>query len=561
VTFDLKNDAIVLPQPTSYYVQNGFTTQAIITNLQNLGVKFETPKQAGLPAAGISNSMANFNPRLGFAYTPPFAKWGTVIRGGYGEYIYPVPIRNSVRYLTSDYPFTASYSQSYVSAAQAPDGLPNYLLRSPQTVVAGLNSANVVNSNSVNALLPGISMQETLNSKYPPAHVKDLNATIEQPFKDGSVFRVTYVFTHGTNLDQNYQYNNAPSTYAWEVATGTTPPTGTYASVATRPYDQTVWGGNVISMKTGWSNDSALQLNYQRPFKKGFAYQIFYVYSRAFRVGGNTFRDNTLYPAGDYAPGVLPSGLDTGTILNPSNALNRYENYHIDTAIPEHHVTFNGVVDLPVGRGKRILGGANRLLDAVLGGYQVAFVGQVVSQAFQVAASNWGATSPVQVYGSSVPITDCRSGVCHPEYLWFNGYLSPTVINAAKNGISGIPSNFTPYLAPINNTPGAANFGNNNVTVTLKNGTQVSTGYSPGPSGANPFSQTVLLGPYNYNADISIYKTFSITERVKLRVNVDAFNAFNIQGRVNPNTTDGTESLQTSYWTPRQIQFSARLSF
>jgi hypothetical protein len=44
-------------------------------------------------------------------------------------------------------------------------------------------------------------------------------------------------------------------------------------------------------------------------------------------------------------------------------------------------------------------------------------------------------------------------------------------------------------------------------------------------------------------------------------VNVDAFNAFNIQGRVNPNTTDGTESLQTSYWTPRQIQFSARLSF
>ena len=26
-----------------------------------------------------------------------------VIRGGYGEYIYPVPVRNSVRYLTADY--------------------------------------------------------------------------------------------------------------------------------------------------------------------------------------------------------------------------------------------------------------------------------------------------------------------------------------------------------------------------------------------------------------------------------------------------------------------------
>lgn len=561
VTFDLKNDALVLARPLDYYIQNGLTTQAIVTNLQNLGAKFETPKQAGLPSSGIYNSNFNFNPRLGFAYTPPFGKWGTVIRGGYGEYIYPVPVRNSVRYLTADYPFTASYSQNYVSAEQAPDGLPNYLLRSPQPVVAGLNSANVVNSNSVNSLLPGIGLSETLNSHYPPAHVRDVNATIEQPFHDGSVFRVTYVFTHGYNLDQNYQYNYAPSTYVWETTTGTLPPTGKYASTATRPYDHTTWGGNVLSMKTGWSNDSALQLNYQRPFKNGLAYQIFYVYSRAFRVGGNTFRDNVLYPAEAFAPGVLPAGLDTGTILNPSHALNRYENYHLDTAIPEHRITFNGIVDLPVGKGKRLLRNANKFLDGLVGGYQVAFVGHVLSQSFQVGAGNWGADSQVQVYGSSAPITDCRSGVCHPEYLWFNGYVAPTVINAAKNGVSGIPSGYTPYLAPINNVPGAPNFGNNNVAVPLKNGAQVSTAYSPGPAGANPFSHTVLLGPYNYSADISLYKEFSITERVKLRVNVDAFNAFNIQGRVNPNASDGIESLQTSYWTPRQVQFSARISF
>jgi hypothetical protein len=126
---------------------------------------------------------------------------------------------------------------------------------------------------------------------------------------------------------------------------------------------------------------------------------------------------------------------------------------------------------------------------------------------------------------------------------------------------SGIPVNYTPYLAPINNTPGTPNFGDNNVSVTLNHGKQVVTGYSPGPSGANPFSHVVLAGPFNYNTDISLYKVFTLSERVSLRVNVDAFNAFNIQGRVNPNTTDGIESLQTSYWTPRQIQFTARLSF
>jgi Carboxypeptidase regulatory-like domain/TonB dependent receptor len=559
-TFSLKDDALVLPEPLSYYIQEGLTTQAIVTNLQNLGVKFETPQQAGIPSAGFDGSWGNVLPRMGFAWTPSFGHKGTVLRGGYGQYVYPVPIRNSVRYLTADYPFTASYTQSYTNAAQSPDGLPNYILRAPQTVVAGLNSQNVVNTSSVNALLPGISLGETLAANYPPDKVQEANMTLEQPVRGDAVVRISYVYTHGTNLDQNYEYNNAPSTYVWETETGTTPPTGTYAGVATRPYDNSTWGGNVISVKDGWSNDSALQLNYQRPFKKGFAYQVFYVYSRAFRVGGNTFRDSIIYPAADFAPGVLPANLDTGTILNPSHALDRYENYHVDTAIPEHHLTFNGIVDVPVGKGKHFLGNTKRWVDALVGGYQVAFVGQVVSQSFQVAAANWGATGPLQVYGSSVPITDCRSGVCHPEYLWFNGYISPTVINA-KNGVSGLPANYTPYLAPINNTPGTANFGNNNVSVALKNGTQVVTGFSPGPAGSNPFSQTVLLGPYNYNADISLYKVFSFSENVRLRINVDAFNAFNIQGRVNPNTTDGTESLQTSYWTPRQIQITARLSF
>ncbi|MBK5293140.1 MAG: hypothetical protein JJE04_15890 [Acidobacteriia bacterium] len=104
-----------------------------------------------------------------------------------------------------------------------------------------------------------------------------------------------------------------------------------------------------------------------------------------------------------------------------------------------------------------------------------------MSQAFQVASANWGATSPVEMYKDKAPITDCRSGVCRPAYLWFNGYISPLVAGAARNGISGIPSGYKPYLAPINNTPGAPNFGNNNVSVPLRNGTHVTTAYSPEP--------------------------------------------------------------------------------
>lgn len=50
-------------------------------------------------------------------------------------------------------------------------------------------------------------------------------------------------------------------------------------------------------------------------------------------------------------------------------------------------------------------------------------------------------------------------------------------------------------------------------------------------------------------------------ERWRFRFNVDAFNAFNIQGMVNPDTPTGIQQLQQSYWTPRQIQFTGRLTF
>jgi hypothetical protein len=304
-----------------------------------------------------------------------------------------------------------------------------------------------------------------------------------------------------------------------------------------------------------------VQFNYQRPFRKGVAYQVFYVFSRAFRVGGNTFRDNTLYPAAVYAPGVIPQGMDVGTLLEPSREFNRWQNYRLDTAIPQHRITFNGIVDVPVGKGRRFLKSGNRFLNAIVGGYQIAFVGTVVSQAFQVGNTNWGATNPITLYKDGSPVTDCRSGVCRDAYLWFNGYLPPTVINAASRGVQGVPSNYQPYLAPINNTPGQPNFGNNNVTVRLNNGQQVTTAFAPGPAGANPYNAMVLQGPKNFQSDISLYKEFSITERVRLRFNIDAFNAFNIQGLPNPDGSTGILQLQTSYWTPRQIQFTGRLSF
>ncbi|SPE23269.1 hypothetical protein SBA5_380040 [Candidatus Sulfotelmatomonas gaucii] len=107
------------------------------------------------------------------------------------------------------------------------------------------------------------------------------------------------------------------------------------------------------------------------------------------------------------------------------------------------------------------------------------------------------------------------------------------------------------------------------MTVNLNGGKTTSTAYSPGPS-TNPFSKTVLNGPMNYIAAASLFKVFPITERVNLRFNWDVFNVLNDQGYLNPNTTDGTESLQSPYWQlspnggglgPRVMQLTLRLSY
>jgi hypothetical protein len=136
----------VLANPLSYYINKGYTTQAVVNNYTNVGVVFETPQAAGIPSTMIYNQDAEFNPRVGVAYEPFSKRWGTVIRGAYGRYIYPIPIRNSLKIPAPVPPFSATYSESYTAANQSPDGLPNYLLRAPQSVIAGTNSTGVVNS-------------------------------------------------------------------------------------------------------------------------------------------------------------------------------------------------------------------------------------------------------------------------------------------------------------------------------------------------------------------------------------------------------------------------------
>lgn len=612
IGFDLPHHSLVLPNPPSWYIAHGYTTQAIINNLANIGAKIENPTQAGVPSTLIDNYDLTFSPRLGMAWQPFGGSHGTVVRGAYGRYIYPMPVRNGARNtLSGGPPMSAGYSMSYSNAAYTPDGIPNYLLRNPIPTVAGQTSGaqsdvNIVNTSSTTAITPGFG-GNFLQPDLAPDYVTQTNFTIEQPLKGNSVLRVTWLWSHGTNLDHYYYPNYHPSNYVWEMDYGIVPPTGgasvigtsqqnTYASTATGPYDNTVYGNFVRISKTGWSNDNALQVNYQRLFHHGIAYQISYVWSKPFRVGGNTFRDGVTHTAlgyvGELGTGTAASMISSYPVVAPNlppkmpagiapwqewHQLAVFEQYAVDTGIPKQHITFNGIYEFPFGKGKKFLGDSNRFVDEAVGGWQIAGSGQVVSQDFFVASGNFGSNNPIKYY-KGAKITDCRSGVCHPAKMWFNGYIAPTVIsgNTCKNTsapkvVSGLPGDYQPYQQPIITDCTNANYNTNDVQISspalnaTNKGNPVTQSYSPGPYNTNRYSHTVLNGPMNFNADLSLFKVFPITERTNLRFNVDAFNAFNIQGTPNPNSTDGTIQItpqySSSYWTPRQVQFTLRLTF
>ena len=84
--------------------------------------------------------------------------------------------------------------------------------------------------------------------------------------------------------------------------------------------------------------------------------------------------------------------------------------------------------------------------------------------------------------------------------------------------------------------------------------------FSPGP-GTNPYSKTVLQGPNVWSVDASVFKNFPIVEGINLKVNLDAFNVFNVQGDTNPNSTTGIQNFLTSVNPARQLQITLRLSF
>ena len=270
--------------------------------------------------------------------------------------------------------------------------------------------------------------------------------------------------------------------------------------------------------KYGWtqsikyfSNDSSnhfnsLQARAQKRLSNGLSFQANYTWATAFDYANDYFFWNR--------------GIDYG----PEDGIRR----HVFTAI-----TF---YELPFGKGRKFLSNASRPVDLALGGWQLS--------------GNW-------VWESGLPFT--------PSYINCStdrdtGPCRPNIVGNIQTG-SGVNQWFTIASAPLTNP---ARTSANPCPSTL--GNTSGPWQEPACGTFGNVARNSLYGPHLFNGDLSLAKSFMITEKLKAQFRAESFNAFNHTNLGQPdasvdNGTAGRITGLAGLTRMRRWQFALRLEF
>jgi hypothetical protein len=564
VGFDPSNHSIVLGTDLDTMYRAGASVPSIVAAYGALGLKFESYQDAHLPQNLVNSRDKNFGPRVGFAYRALSGKSAFVLRGGYSLSYFNMDQNSFVSNMNNNTPLTATFNYNPLDATQSPNGLPNYGLISTPTYIMGVNSTDAISLSDPRGITRGTAQISYFSPNLPDSRIHSWNLTLEKEITATSVARARYVGSHSANLSQWYNYNQPTPDYIYYATTGQPKPTGAFANVALRPFDQQVLGTIQQYTNSGFGNVQSADFEFEHRYSKGYAYQVSYVLTNAL----TTSLFGTVPGTNQFLPNTVPTGYDE---------LNSFLNYQRDTGIPKHRVKWNWLIDLPFGRGKAIGKNAGSVLDKFIGGWQIAGIGSLGSTYFSLPTGNWNVTGEaIQEYGYQYPIQNCTSGACVPGYLWWNGYIPANQINShdaqgRPNGYEGVPADYKPAVTPLipwgsttlpPNAPANTNISQywdtNNVWVKLQNGTSQIVGYN---NGLHPWRNQYLPSVLQWNQDASVFKNVRFREQVELRLSADFFNVFNHPG--NPNTVGGDGFLNTrnSGNAARILQLGLRLNW
>jgi len=439
--------------------------------INNQFVNFDTATQTflfagkNMPERIYPAQKANFLPRIGAAYSP---KWlhKTVIRGGFSiatggaraweyaqQHFQPPYVNenfdnNSVVTTNQNLPVYQLPNPGGAIIAD-PNGVANPWLLFPAPVTTFGPDVNLV----------PVALNDVVEKKVPK--YLEWNFNVQKELPGAFVLQVGYVGTHGYSLPIRYDTNLA--------TTPEDPNNPASANVQTRvPYPTLGYiCGNTFE---GYSNFDALNVHLERRFANGLSLTAAYSWAKDLEVA--TQDEDELFDIKNLRLNYGPNNMS-------------------------QHAVFNYIYELPFGHGKLLAGNANKVVDEIIGGWQLDGITTWNSGSYLTATSDQGNGMGGRAgnYPDAVAGLNPNSGTgIHTRDAWFNtaAFVNPS---------------YTRYG-------------------TSKAGT--------------------VIGPGYVNFDLAFFKNIKFTESKYFQFRWEMFNAFNHVNLNNPNMDAGSSNPVSS---------------
>ncbi len=513
-----------------------------------------TADSIGFPSSLVPAENKDFGPRLGVAYRVT-NKW--VVRAGFGMYYWPMPLTQIAPSASHNPPLNLRY----VNVVANLNGMQDfYALKNAPSPNDFIGKATV----DVNGIVP-ISKRAQSFMPWDVYHWADDQArqwtfTLERELMKNTALRLSYIGTQGRNLEQRFRWNDPESEWNYQARTGLAANSGNPDNRRVNPN----WCGCDPGLAhIGFSDSHSLQAEIERRYSNGLAFQWFYVFTRA-RTTNDTGASwgqssiNSSASGGDNQSSATASSYAAAENIvifgEPNLTLHQRLRlgYANSDAVPAQRIRWNGIYDIPVGKGKRFGRNTSRAVDALIGGWQMAFIGEWRSGLWSSVTAN------DYLFGDPTLSADERLVMNifgRRQRLWFRGDFDPTFA-------TGVDQSALQQLVPVDRSqrvlrPLGANF-DNRIPQLLANGSVRNTSIT---DMLNWNARNFYRGPGFWNEDLSIFKNFQITERVKTRFTADFFNFFNHPNDAAPDQTTGLQNLSIQNNDPRIIQLSLRVEW